>query len=103
MLKFARRVRVRDCWRPAIRSRHQMFGLSTVAMDPHKPFEEETLPHYRQEQFYPVRIGQLLDSRYKVLGKLGYGTQSTSWLCRDTKYSITRRETSHATCANAAQ
>ena len=45
--------------------------------------EEETLPHYRPEQFYPVDIGELLNSRYKVLGKLGYGAYSTVWLCHD--------------------
>ena len=45
--------------------------------------EEETLPFYRPEHFYPVYIGDLLNSRYKVLGKLGYGAYSTVWLCRD--------------------
>ncbi|KAK2757981.1 hypothetical protein FQN54_004387 [Arachnomyces sp. PD_36] len=48
-----------------------------------RPIEEETLPFYRPEQFYPVHIGELLKSRYKVLGKLGYGAYSTVWLCRD--------------------
>ncbi|KAE8349567.1 kinase domain protein [Aspergillus coremiiformis] len=45
--------------------------------------EEETLPFYRPEQFYPVYIGEVLNSKYKVLGKLGYGSYSTVWLCRD--------------------
>lgn len=45
--------------------------------------EEETLPHYRHANFFPVQIGMVLNERYKVLGKLGYGTSSTVWFCRD--------------------
>lgn len=48
--------------------------------------EEETIPFYKQEQFYPFHIGELLNSRYKILGKLGYGAYSTTWLCRDVQY-----------------
>lgn len=47
------------------------------------PVDEETLPHYDPEQFYPVHIGELFKDRYQVAGKLGYGAYSTSWLCRD--------------------
>lgn len=47
------------------------------------PIEEETLPHYDPEQFYPVHIGDEFNWRYRVTGKLGYGAYSTSWLCRD--------------------
>ncbi|KAJ1706752.1 srpk [Aspergillus flavus] len=45
--------------------------------------EEETLPHYIAERYYPVRIGEIFQSRYQVLTKLGYGSASTIWLCRD--------------------
>jgi hypothetical protein len=55
-------------------------------MDVGQPFEEEKLPWYAADQFYPVRVGEILDSRYKVLGKLGYGAHSTSWLCRNIGY-----------------
>ncbi|KAK4149514.1 kinase-like domain-containing protein [Chaetomidium leptoderma] len=48
-----------------------------------KKIEEETLPDYLPERFYPVRIGEVLASRYQVVGKLGYGTTSTVWLARD--------------------
>ncbi|KAJ6102984.1 hypothetical protein N7486_005411 [Penicillium sp. IBT 16267x] len=48
-----------------------------------KPIDEETLPHYDPEQFYPVHIGDVFDGRYRVTGKLGFGAYSTSWLCRD--------------------
>jgi hypothetical protein len=45
--------------------------------------EEETHPWYEPTQYYPVRIGEILKSRYRVLGKLGYGAYSTVWLGRD--------------------
>ncbi|KFY44067.1 hypothetical protein V494_01642 [Pseudogymnoascus sp. VKM F-4513 (FW-928)] len=46
--------------------------------------EEETLPNYKPEQFYPVHIGEIIKTpqgKYKVIGKLGYGRYSTVWLC----------------------
>jgi hypothetical protein len=55
------------------------------------PIEEETLPHYRFEHYYPVSIGQTFNERYKVLAKLGFGSESTTWLAKDlTRYSGTR-------------
>lgn len=48
-------------------------------------FEEERYSHYRAEQFYPVQLGQVFESRYQVVAKLGNGTPSTVWLCRDLK------------------
>jgi serine/threonine-protein kinase SRPK3 len=45
--------------------------------------EEETFSWYDPEVFYPVRIGEIFQSKYQVLGKLGYGSVSTAWLCRD--------------------
>lgn len=49
-------------------------------------WEEERLPFYRPEQFYPVHIGELLNSKYRVVGKLGYGSYSTVWLCHEKRY-----------------
>jgi len=48
--------------------------------------EEETIPLYVADRYYPVRIGEVFNSRYQVVGKLGYGTTSTVWLCRDLQY-----------------
>ena len=45
--------------------------------------EEEILPNYLAERYYPVRIGELLKSRYQIVGKLGFGVTSTVWLARD--------------------
>lgn len=48
--------------------------------------EEETIPGYVASRYYPVRIGEVFQSRYQVLGKLGFGASSTVWLARDLRY-----------------
>ncbi|RMZ75253.1 hypothetical protein DV738_g5582, partial [Chaetothyriales sp. CBS 135597] len=45
--------------------------------------EEETLDFYNPSNFYPAYIGQVLASKYKIVGKLGYGASSTVWLAKD--------------------
>lgn len=45
--------------------------------------EEENTKTFSNGDFYPVAIGDLLDSRYQVVGKLGFGISSTVWLARD--------------------
>ncbi len=45
--------------------------------------EEEHWAWYKPHSFYPVRIGDVLHSKYQVLYKLGYGTTFTIWMCRD--------------------
>lgn len=50
------------------------------------PVEEEGLPGYIVDEYYPVRLGQLLNSRYLVLCKLGCGVGSTVWLAKDQRY-----------------
>ncbi|CAH0025934.1 unnamed protein product [Clonostachys rhizophaga] len=47
--------------------------------------EEETVPTYEPQRFYPAKLGDVLGSRYTVASKLGFGTNSTIWLCRDSK------------------
>ncbi|PPJ58304.1 hypothetical protein CBER1_11232 [Cercospora berteroae] len=49
--------------------------------------EEERLVGYRAEDFYPVNLGEVFRSRYQVVAKLGFGTTSTVWLCRDLQLS----------------
>lgn len=61
-------------------------GIITKSPTTDKPFEEECLPDYEIEQFYPVNIGNNINSRYHVIGKLGYGANSTVWFCRDLSY-----------------
>lgn len=52
-------------------------------LDPAEAIEEETLPTYNAERYYPVRLGEILHGRYQVVAKLGYGVTSTVWLGRD--------------------
>lgn len=48
------------------------------------PIEEETLPRYCPQRYYPVHIGDTFNHRYLIIAKLGYGASSTVWLARDT-------------------
>lgn len=63
------------------------FANLSKALSPDRPVEEETLPAYDPEEFYPVHIGDVFKGKYLVLGKLGFGANSTVWLCRNTEYS----------------
>ncbi|GKZ50127.1 hypothetical protein AbraIFM66951_002974 [Aspergillus brasiliensis] len=45
--------------------------------------EEECLPDYRAERYYPVHIGEVFNFQYQVITKLGFGSSSTVWPCRD--------------------
>jgi len=55
-------------------------------IDESRQVDEECLAHY--SRFYPVYIGDTFESRYQVLTKLGYGSCSTVWLCRDITFVI---------------
>ncbi|KAI9930181.1 hypothetical protein ASPWEDRAFT_48327 [Aspergillus wentii DTO 134E9] len=57
-----------------------------VELDSSEKLEEEELPLYAPENYYPVHIGQVFESRYQIVSKLGYGTSSTAWLCRDLQH-----------------
>ncbi|KAL4972136.1 kinase-like domain-containing protein [Aspergillus desertorum] len=45
--------------------------------------EEEELPDYKSDRFYPVELGEIFQGRYQMIAKLGFGTSSTTWLARD--------------------
>lgn len=47
---------------------------------PSEKVEEE---FFGIERYYPARIGDVLSSRYQIVGKLGFGNSSTVWLARD--------------------
>ncbi|KAL2849803.1 CMGC/CLK protein kinase [Aspergillus pseudodeflectus] len=61
----------------------QFLTSGFVKVDISRKIEEEELPLYKAENYYPASIGQVLESRYQIVSKLGYGTSSTVWLCRD--------------------
>lgn len=46
-----------------VRTKATRMGLT-------QPFEEERLPWYEPDQFYLVRIGEMLDNKYKVVPQL---------------------------------
>jgi hypothetical protein len=50
-----------------------------------KLIEEETLPKYNPNNFYPAKLGEILHDRYKIIAKLGYGMTATVWLAKDLK------------------
>ncbi|OJZ81976.1 hypothetical protein ASPFODRAFT_64746 [Aspergillus luchuensis CBS 106.47] len=45
--------------------------------------EEETLPTYQAQKYYPIQQGEIFNNRYQVLAKIGYGVTSTVWFGRD--------------------
>ncbi|KAK2811370.1 hypothetical protein FQN50_002247 [Emmonsiellopsis sp. PD_5] len=45
--------------------------------------EEERFDEFKKGQYYPVNIGDVFDSKYQIIGKLGFGVTSTVWLARD--------------------
>ncbi|EME82206.1 uncharacterized protein MYCFIDRAFT_188967 [Pseudocercospora fijiensis CIRAD86] len=57
---------------------------ATVFSNDHK-LEEENWEWYTPDAYFPVRIRQVFQSQYQVLGKLGYGAHPTAWLSRDLK------------------
>ena len=61
----------------------QIHQRSFPVLKTTEKIEEERPPWYTPDRFYPVRIGEVLNSRYRVVGKLGFGAYSTVWLCRD--------------------
>ncbi|KAJ5587278.1 protein kinase [Penicillium hispanicum] len=82
MLRLTRRLFTQSLFRrPA--SPPWQFSQSSIRLDSIEKLEEETLPWYSQDHFFPVKIGDIFRSRYQVIGKLGYGGYSTVWLCRD--------------------
>uniref|UniRef100_A0A2D3V6D5 non-specific serine/threonine protein kinase n=1 Tax=Ramularia collo-cygni TaxID=112498 RepID=A0A2D3V6D5_9PEZI len=73
-------------WKPSLRRTWKLHVHSRgnrVLIPAEEKIEEETLLGYAAKVYYPVRIGQTFQSRYQVVGKLGFGGSSTVWLARD--------------------
>lgn len=82
-LKMLQRVwkpLLRRAWRPLVFTKQ-----STVSIPTNEKIEEETIPGYLAARYYPVRVGEIFQDRYQVVGKLGFGITSTVWLARDMK------------------
>jgi serine/threonine-protein kinase SRPK3 len=48
--------------------------------------EDEGIDDYKKGGYHPVHVGEVLNGRYVILQKLGWGHFSTVWLCKDTKF-----------------
>jgi hypothetical protein len=48
------------------------------------PIEEECFPEYHPHHFYHANPGEVLDGRFELKVKLGYGCTSTVWLAEHT-------------------
>ncbi|KAJ5561485.1 hypothetical protein N7461_000246 [Penicillium sp. DV-2018c] len=95
--------------------KHRPWPLSTAVplkLPVNELIEEECTPYYGPARFYPARLGNVLNGRYQLATKLGYGSSSTVWLARDLnqwrwlreKYVALKINTSaHHSRKNAAQ
>lgn len=64
------------------------------------PEEPLDLPVHRRGGFYNAFLGALLNSRYRIVRKLGWGQHASVWLAQDvkkTKYFAIKILTAHAT------
>lgn len=48
--------------------------------------EEEQFEEFKAGLYYPMKPGEILASRYLIIGKLGFGRTSTVWLAHDMRY-----------------
>jgi hypothetical protein len=68
---------------PSQRTPRQFPGSGFELLDSNTEIEEETLPTYEPEKYYPVQQGEVLNDRYQTIAKVGYGVTSTVWFGRD--------------------
>ena len=62
----------------------QSTGPPTISKS--KVIDMEAQKEYRVGGFHPVELGDVLNARYCVLRKLGFGCYSTVWLAEDHQY-----------------
>jgi hypothetical protein len=60
-----------------------LAARTPAILDTNDLIEEETLPRYCAQRYYPVHLGETFNGKYQVVAKLGYGASSTVWLARD--------------------
>lgn len=48
--------------------------------------DEEILPSYEPEHFYPAHPGDVLENGYRLVVKIGWGSSSTVWLAYKTRW-----------------
>ncbi|KAA1478286.1 kinase-like protein [Dentipellis sp. KUC8613] len=67
----------------SIRSTSSVSASKIKLLSSSAPIEEERFSWYTPARFHPVKLGDVFRERYVVLAKMGYGSCSTAWLCRD--------------------
>ena len=89
-LRTKNQLLLRGCPITPRRSMKRLGRLATTSTSSHFEkidlsclVEEEILSSYNPKHYYPVKLGEVLYKRYKIIGKLGFGSASTVWLCRD--------------------
>lgn len=79
----------RRLWDWAFPSQQPPWPPSTVepsVLDSSCLYEEELVPIALQN-FYPMQMGEVINDRYQITAKLGFGGRSTVWLARDLRTS----------------
>jgi len=71
----------------------QDYGSEEEPSDEASGSEDEDRQDYKKGGYHPVRLGELYNTRYRVLSKLGWGQFSTVWLCKDEADESGRRVT----------
>ncbi|KAM5434748.1 hypothetical protein MferCBS31731_006520 [Microsporum ferrugineum] len=76
---------LREIWARSPLSRKQptIFCGTSTRLPPGVPIEEEIVPGYQVNSYFPVKPGYIFSQRYEALAKLGWGGCSTVWLVRD--------------------
>jgi hypothetical protein len=46
------------------------------------PIEEEEVPGYQKENFYPLTPGEAINKQFEIIVELGFGQHSTVWLAK---------------------
>lgn len=63
-----------------------LVGILGEEFDNDSYSEDEGIDDYKKGGYHPVFRGEVLNGRYVILQKLGWGHFSTVWLSRDVKY-----------------
>jgi len=61
-----------------------------MKLDTTEKIDDEDIPSYVPENYYPVYLGEVFMSIYQVVTKLGFGVNPTIWLCRDPRQGFER-------------
>lgn len=76
-----RYLRLNELLRTKIGKAPLMTMPGSTARPPlEKLLEEEKSSSYDPESYYPARIGETIQGKYRLISKLGWGTGSTVWL-----------------------